>query len=105
MVSLLVIIFYAWGCGTSCREGVIIDLNNGKIYNIPGGETDAYPEWEYYFVKDSNLLIINPIETIRSMEKDNCDETNKDSVFCQPTKFYLWENNQFKNIIDQDTAN
>lgn len=95
-------IFTAWGCGTSCRMGVIIDLNNGEIYWIPGGESDAYPEWDYYFVKDSNLLIINTIETIRSSEGD-CDENSKDSVFCQPTKFYLWENNEFKKIsIDQE---
>jgi len=87
-------VFTAWGCGTSCRLGVIIDLENGKIYQIPGGESEAWPEWGYYFTESSNLLIINPIEVTRCTDKIPDETIGR----CEPTKFYLWENNQFKKL-------
>jgi len=87
-------IFTMWGCGTSCKGGVIVDLKDGKIYSIPGGEGDAYPEWKYYFVENSSLLIVNPISATRCIS-----ETVNDSFYCPPTQFYLWEDGQFKKLL------
>lgn len=89
-------VFTAWGCGTECRMGAIIDLKNGKIYDIPGGEDEA-PNWGYYFVENSNLLIIDPIGTTRCLSEEAVSKFE-----CPPAVFYLWENNQFKKLqIDQ----
>ncbi|MCU0653107.1 MAG: hypothetical protein MUD10_02500, partial [Candidatus Pacebacteria bacterium] len=95
-------VFTLWGCGTSCRAGVIIDLKDGKIHTIPGGETEAWPEWGYYFKENSNLLILNPIETTRCI----AGTTDENGLLCPDTKFYLWENNRFNELpIDQKKLN
>jgi len=43
-----------WMCGAPCQDGVIIDLINGKVYNIPNASQG------YVYKKDSRMLIVNP---------------------------------------------
>jgi len=43
-----------WGCGTSCQNGAITDLQTGRVYDIPTASLD------YEFRKDSRLLVVNP---------------------------------------------
>lgn len=31
-----------WGCGTGCIDGVMVDIRDGKVYNLPLGEEKAY---------------------------------------------------------------
>ncbi|MBL7996142.1 hypothetical protein JNM05_12285 [bacterium] len=42
-----------WGCGAPCVAGVIIDVNDGKIYALP---TASYG---YDYKKDSRLLLVD----------------------------------------------
>lgn len=76
----------SWGCGSNCQSGVIIDQKTGKIYDLP--ETASASR--YYFGY-SNLLIVNPGNT-----KKSCDI--KKTAGCVPATFYLWENNNFREI-------
>ena len=43
-----------WGCGTECSSGVLINLANGRIFQLPTAE------WGYEFRPDSLLLAENP---------------------------------------------
>jgi hypothetical protein len=31
-----------WGCGTGCIDGVMVDIRDGKVYDLPLGEERAY---------------------------------------------------------------
>ncbi len=57
-----------WGCGTGCINGAIVDVRDGKIYNLPLNPSNAYsgcfsdttnPDKEdrYEFEKNSSLFI------------------------------------------------
>jgi hypothetical protein len=43
-----------WGCGSPCKSGAIIDVKNGKVYDIPTAGED------YDYKPDSRMLFINP---------------------------------------------
>ena len=32
----------SWGCGTGCMSGVMVDIQDGKVYDLPMGETTFY---------------------------------------------------------------
>jgi hypothetical protein len=44
-----------WGCGTGCQSGVVINLRDGSIHDLPVAEQG------YEYRKDSRLLIVNPV--------------------------------------------
>ncbi len=50
-------IISTWGCGTSCISGAMVDIRDGKVYDLPSDE-----EWDgignsYNSDKESSLLI------------------------------------------------
>ena len=32
----------SWGCGTGCMSGAMVDIQDGKVYDLPMGETTFY---------------------------------------------------------------
>lgn len=49
-------IITTWGCGTSCISGVMIDVRDGKVYDLPHGEMDGIGN-SYSSDKSSTLLV------------------------------------------------
>jgi len=49
-------IIATWGCGTSCISGAMIDVRDGKVYDLPSGEMDGIGN-SYSSDKSSSLLI------------------------------------------------
>ena len=69
-------IVVSWECGTNCETGVIIDANDGKIYDLPFDSSCGMD-----FRVNSNLLVINSDE--------NCvKDLASDSI---KTKYFVWE--------------
>jgi hypothetical protein len=66
--------FVRWGCGTSCINGAIVDLRDGKVYDLPGATVD------YSFRKDSRLLLVNPPDASGYYE---------DCGYCEP-ELWVW---------------
>ena len=82
-----------WGCGTSCIYGVMVDIRDGKIYNLPSDD-----EWEGIgnkldHNKESTLLITilsgvnfgDGIDTMKKYWKWN--ETEKKFEFIKTLEF------------------
>ena len=50
-------IIASWGCGTSCIDGAMVDIRDGKVYDLPkDGEWDGIGN-SYESNKSSSLLI------------------------------------------------
>ena len=80
-------IIATWGCGTSCISGAMVDVRDGKVYNLPSDD-----EWDgignsVNSDKESTLLItslsgMNLGEGIEALEKYwNWNEANKKFEF------------------------
>ncbi len=77
-----------FGCGTSCRSGLAIDLSTGNIVNLPlGGE--QYPGSEWQVQKDSRL-----IKVIWS----DFDADPK----CHGQGYFEWNGSDFKQLAITD---
>ena len=76
-------IFVRWGCGTSCKSGAIVDVKDGKVYELPMATLD------YSYAKDSRLLIVNPPDSTGHYE---------DCGYCEPE---LWEWNDKQKKFEQ----
>lgn len=63
-----------WSYGPNTVDGVLIDLKNGNVYNLPTGSND------YSYKKDSRLLIVNPPDSAGNY--DTC-------FYCVP-ELWLW---------------
>jgi len=95
-----------WGCGTECQSGVVVDAENGAIYPL------SLSAFGRKFQLNSNLLIINPPETIKSLYPYYpYDESGKlpDWLYSEN---YVWKDNKFILIykfqpekIEDETAN
>ncbi|HYH15090.1 MAG TPA: hypothetical protein VD794_07720 [Flavisolibacter sp.] len=73
-------IFVRWGCGTSCKNGALVDIRNGKVYDLPMATID------YSYEKDSRLLIVNPPDSSGHYE---------DCGYCEP-ELWVWNDKQKK---------
>lgn len=70
----------AWGCGSPCQEGALIDVRSGQVYKLPFLlRTGA----AYY--PDSTLFEINP---------------NPGTLF--ETEWWVWQQNQFRKVVTSD---
>jgi hypothetical protein len=72
-----------WGCGTTCQAFAIVDAYTGAVY---------FPEFVSAvgldFRLDSNLLVVDPPETIQS-------------TYVPPgveTQYFIWNNKQLLRI-------
>lgn len=75
--------FVEWGCGSSCKESVIIDAETGKIYN---GVNSA---WGYNFRKDSRMLIVNPPDSNGNCEYSEVYGSTRIYIFDEEKKIFL----------------
>ena len=71
----------SWGCGTSCQESAIIDMETGDVLIF--GITSQYG---IKTRKDSRLLVVNPKENI----PDGMGDVGGDAII---TSYYTLENN------------
>lgn len=66
-----------WGCGTSCIDGKMIDVRDGKIYDLPLGEDVTFSMYDsdqekISFTANSNIItVISGREIIRDEITDD----------------------------------
>lgn len=89
-----------WGFTGVGNEMGIVDVQTGKAYVFP-----YVAEVEFSYNKDSNLLIVDPVEAICASvnEPGNTGMTGGGNVLSDVHSYYfLWENNSFKLLNPQD---
>jgi len=89
-----------WGFTGIGREMGIVDKKTGKVYVLP-----YVAEIEFRYNKDSNLLIIDPIEAICSSMDDvaGMGMTGSGKALSEVHPYYfLWQNGTFKLLNPQD---
>ncbi|MGX7666728.1 hypothetical protein [Flavobacterium pedocola] len=76
-------IICTWGCGTGCLDGAMVDVTNGKVYNVPMGESRyfygcVFDEGEdcLEFQDDSRLFITQ--YCVQSNDTDEKDIQQKE---------------------------
>jgi hypothetical protein len=80
-------IIATWGCGTACINGVMVDVRDGKIYDLPADENGEGIGNAYESDKSSSLLItsISGVPLGDDIEKEEnywkWNETNKKFEF------------------------
>jgi hypothetical protein len=72
-----------WGCGTLCQSWVIVDLDNGKIYD--GISTCRGLDYR----SDSRLIILDPPDGKNGEYSDN---------FCMSPTVYQWKHNKLDKL-------
>lgn len=82
-----------WGFTGIGNEIGIVDVKTGKAYVFP-----YVAEIEFSYKKDSNLFIVDPIESICS---NTGTASGKDISEVYPF-YFLWENETFKLLNPQD---
>ena len=80
----------SWGCGTSCQQHLLIDLENGKIYDVPGSGLGIK------YKLTSTLLIKNPHEDILEYYDDEIPEDGSRFFY---TSYFAWDEQKKKFII------
>ena len=79
--------FIYWGCGTECKQSILVDLKTGKIYNGIMGSLG----FKHY--NNSRMLIVNPTLSIGSDPYHPKPEYYLDCPYCKP-KVYIWNENK-----------
>lgn len=89
--------FTGWG-----QMFAVVDVETGKVYPFPYAI-----DWEFGFRPDSNLIIINPKDSVPAFDK--LDETA--DVSCDvkwfddmKTYYFVFENNEFRLLGPEDTS-
>jgi hypothetical protein len=89
-----------WGFTGLGREMGVVDVQTGKAYVFP-----YVAETNFSYEKDSNLLIVDPIESICAYEMGagvrQMMGSGKDPREASP-HYFLWENNSFTLLNPQD---
>ncbi|OHD10595.1 MAG: hypothetical protein A2086_04290 [Spirochaetes bacterium GWD1_27_9] len=75
-----------WGCGTECQTGVIINLEDGKIFSLPT------TEWGAEYKPNSLLFVANPPSVN--------NEYNINRPYYAYPRYYIWNKNKFDLICD-----
>jgi hypothetical protein len=74
----------AWGCGTQCQQGVIIDMLTGELHELPGSAAG----YSYYI--DSALLVTNTY-----------NDPNEEPPDWMKQRFYYWDGEQLVFIKEK----
>ncbi len=77
-----------WGCGTECQSIAVIDSLDGRVYDGVGSQVGM----DYNI--NSKLLVVNPPYNIYELYNNDSKKWNPSLT----TRFYVWENNNFKLI-------
>jgi hypothetical protein len=89
-----------WGFTGVGNEMSIVDVQSGKVYVFP-----YVAQMEFSYNKDSNLLIVDPVEAICASinEPGSTGMTGGGKVLSDVrTHYFLLENNSFKLLNPQD---
>ncbi len=75
-----------WGCGSPCKQSVIVDLENGNVYDGPASALG------YDFRNNSTMIIVNPPDATGFYD---------DCAYCHP-EIWKWseELKKFMQILD-----
>lgn len=89
--------FTGWG-----QMFAVIDVETGKVYPFP-----YVVDWEFQFRPDSNLIIINPKDSVPEFDKlgpdadVSCDVKWFDAI---KTYYFVFEGDQFRLLGPEDTS-
>jgi hypothetical protein len=100
-----------WGCGTGCQDGAMVDLTDGKVYDVPLGEARYFFGCDFKadedcldFRADSRLFITQIC--IQSRSTDTIDIQEKEffiNVWNEKTKtFEFLRSVKSSEIIESD---
>ncbi len=80
----------------------VVDVETGKVYPFP-----YVVDWDFDYRSDSNLIIINPIESMPDFD----DFTDDADLSCDTkwysnmkTYYFVFENNEFKLLGPEDLS-
>ncbi len=80
-----------WGCGSTCQDGMIINIATGKVYD-PFKEATA--RGVNYKLK-SNLFITDPYSD---------DTPLIEEILRIPVKYYIWKDNKLLQIYQEECS-
>jgi hypothetical protein len=69
----------AWGCGTECKEFVLVDLKTGRV--MPGGKADI----ALTHSAKSSLLVVNSLESLLDFYG-----SKEEISSAKTTRYYQW---------------
>lgn len=76
----------AFGCGTDCSSGFVVDLKSGRIIDLPlGGEKNYGLSWDYR--PNSSLMKARWIDAMGDMDRG--DDNWSDHPMCVQQEFLL----------------
>ncbi len=74
-----------WGCGSTCQDGMILDLISGKVYDV---FSEATARGRNYKI-NSSLIITDPAD-------DGFFDYNL------PVRYYIWKDNKLLQIYQEE---
>lgn len=80
-----------WGCGSTCQDGMIIDIATGKVYDP---FTKATSRGTYYKL-NSNLFVADPYSD---------DTPLVEEILRIPVKYYIWKDNKLSQIYQEECS-
>ena len=84
----------SWGCGTSCLGGALVDVRDGKMYELTPYSTD-YPLWSCYLAPNQqDYEIFHHRANSRLFVTENCHYSNiagREDVITQHRTTYVYE--------------
>lgn len=76
-----------WGCGSTCQDGMILDLISGKVYDVFSEATARGKKYEV----NSSLVITDPAD-------DGFFDYNL------PVRYYIWKGNKLLQIYQEECS-
>lgn len=84
----------SWGCGTGCLSGALVDVRDGKMYELTPYGTD-YPLWGCYIAPNKeDTEIFHHRANSRLFVTENCHYSNitgREDVITQHRTTYVYE--------------
>lgn len=80
----------------------VIDVETGKVYPFP-----YVVDWEFDFKVDSNLIVINPKDSVPAFDKlDETADVSCDAKWFNDMKtyYFVFEDNEFRLLGPEDTS-
>jgi hypothetical protein len=80
----------------------VVDVETGDVYPFP-----YVVDWEFDFKPDSNLIVINPKDSVPAFDKlDGTADVSCDVKWFDDMKtyYFVFENNEFKLLGPDDTS-
>jgi hypothetical protein len=80
----------------------VVDVETGEVYPFP-----YVVDWEFDFKPDSNLIVINPKDSVPAFDKlDGTADVSCDVKWFDDMKtyYFVFENNEFRLLGPEDTS-